>query len=172
MGIIRHIEGNPLTLAVPLTKITRRLTGGVETVEEEDFLPEEGSVRCVFSTRVGSQSVPVSMEGNVLLADCGGLPEGTWSIEMTCRDLSGKDRRYYRRDVLRVVNATADAGLPGDVEFDAAQETLEGSVFFYARGEDADIEGCNDAIRRAGEAVERVNSALAGLPFKIRVLTQ
>lgn len=139
--IIRHVYGNVLRVAIPLTIRTRTLQDGVEVETEEDFYPNPdyptvidlykgGGLHCTFDATV---------EGNVAsFADNGDTPIGIYQVEVTCKDDEARPVRYMVRAIIEIVDATIDAGIEPGVEFNAESYTLEGAVFFYAKGDKGD----------------------------------
>ena len=135
--IIKHVEGNPMSLAIPLSEKVRRLIDGVETDTEGEFIPL-GDVTVNLISVANRYSFTAEVEGNVVIVSVEGIKVGTYSLEVLCKDQQDNNRRYYQRGALQVVKATADAGIEAGVEFDAETYTIEGTVFFYAKGDKGD----------------------------------
>lgn len=136
---IRHVFGNVMRVAIPLTIRVRTLSDGVETETEENFYPNISLPTEVVLMRDGGVSkkyIP-TVDGNVVtFEDDGTLRAGKYQITITCFDENGQPYRYMARNVIQVVLATKDAGIESGIEFDTKDYVLDGSVFFYAKGED------------------------------------
>lgn len=137
--LIRHVFGNVMRVAIPLTIRVRTLSDGVETETEENFYPNISLPTEVVLMRDGGVSkkyIP-TVDGNVVtFEDDGTLRAGKYQITITCFDENGQPYRYMARNVIQVVLATKDAGIESGIEFDTKDYVLDGSVFFYAKGED------------------------------------
>lgn len=138
--IIKHVQGNYTRLAIPLTKRVCTLIDGAETMIEEDFIPNASyPVYVALSSPVCSYEMKAKMEGNVAVVNIADtVKSATYNVTVKCRDEEGRAMRYMARAVLKVVEATADAGIGTGVEFDVCSQTLEGTVFFYAKGDPGD----------------------------------
>ena len=80
------------------------------------------------------------MEGNVAIItdDKGEVSSGLYGVTITCLDQEGKPRRFAMANAIKIVTYTADAGIEAGVEFNVETYTLEGAVFFYAKGDKGD----------------------------------
>lgn len=135
---IKHVYGNILRVAIPLTMRTRRMNDGVVTEEEEDFYPNPAYPVNVDLYKGGGlhKSFVATMDDNVaLFADEGETPIGVYQVEVTAHDMEGNPVRYMVRAIIEVVDATIDAGIEAGIEFNAETYNLEGTVFYYAKGE-------------------------------------
>ena len=135
---IYHVKGNPITLCIPLNQIVRTLTDGTETETESPFYPS-GDVVVNLKTLAETKTYEGEVQENLVLVRCDDLSCGVYGLEILCQDQEGKDRRFYMRDAIDVVYTTADAGIEAGVEFDAETYTIDGSVFFYAKGDHGDL---------------------------------
>ena len=136
---IKHVFGNPLQIAIPLTQRIRTLEDGQEIERTEDFIPT-GDVKVVLRSYIRTYEYIATMDGNVAIItdDKGEVSSGLYGVTITCLDQEGKPRRFARADAIKIVTYTADAGIVAGVEFNAETYTLEGAVFFYAKGEKGD----------------------------------
>lgn len=130
-----------MRLAIPLTMRTRTMHDGVETETEEDFYPNlEKPMKIVLMREGGySKEYLPDVVGNVMtITDDGTLPVGTYQVSVLCYDQSNNPCRYMVRAIVKIVSATADAGIEAGIEFDAIDYVLDGAVFFYAKGDKGD----------------------------------
>ena len=147
---IKHVYGNVLRVAIPLTMRIRTLEGGVETEHEEDFYPNPDYPVKIDLYKGGGlhKTFDAGVEGNVAsFQDEGDTPVGVYQVEVVCRDSQGNPVRYMVRSIIEVVDATIDAGIEAGIEFNAETYTLEGAVFFYAKGDKGDQGDKGDPFR-------------------------
>lgn len=100
------IAGNPLTLQIPLQKVTIT-AGGHET---QDYEPQNGDVVTIIlrSQRSEKSYVP-EIEGNIAtISDNGTLLIGEYAVETLVVEGDGTKRRSYYPFVLNVMKATPD----------------------------------------------------------------
>lgn len=119
----------------------RTLVDGEEEIIEQDFYPNPNfPVTVVLYKGGGLKSTYIAtMDGNVaLFQDDGVLPIGTYQVEVTCKDNQENPCRYMVRSIIEVVDATADAGIEAGIEFNGETYTLDGAVYFYAKGDKGD----------------------------------
>lgn len=138
---IRHVFGNVMKVAIPLTEQIQTLEDGQEVIVEQDFYPNPNFPVVVVLYKGGGlkSTYTATMDGNVaLFQDDGVLPIGTYQVEVLCKDDQENPCRYMVRSIIEVVDATADAGIEAGIEFDAEVYTLEGAVYFYAKGDKGD----------------------------------
>lgn len=138
---IKHVFGNVMRVAIPLTMRVRKLIDGQETETEEDFYPNPNhDVEIVLYKGGGLKTLYIaSIDGNVATFEDGGeLPVGTYQVEVRAFDAEENPVRYMVRSIIEIVDATIDAGIEAGIEFDAETYTLEGAVFFYAKGDKGD----------------------------------
>lgn len=139
--IIKHVFGNLMRIAIPLTIRIRTMVDGHEQETEEDFYPDTNfPVAVRFKNQYGiTRELLATMEGNVATAsDEGTLQIGIYNVEVVCRGTDGHPYRFMVRQKVQVVDATIDAGIESGIEFDAETYTIEGAVFFYAKGDKGD----------------------------------
>ena len=105
----------------------------------EDFYPAS-EVTIVLANRYGQKyTYNASIEENVVFfSDEGVLPIGVYNLEVTCLGINQEPFRYKQEEAVVVHDVTAAAGIEAGVEFDAETHTLEGVVFFYAKGDKGD----------------------------------
>ena len=144
---IKHVYGNLLRLAIPLTLRTLELVetevDGETTQEivatDTDFIPSSNyPVNVVFSKGNIRISLTASMrDGNVAyIEDSGSIPIGTYDITVTCKDDNGNPYRFKQKTSLSVVDATIDADITLPAEFESAIWYLDAGVFMALKGED------------------------------------
>ena len=100
------IAGNPLTLRIPLQKVTITADGH----ETEDYEPQDGDVVTIIlrSQRSEKTYVP-EIEGNIAtISDNGTLLIGEYAVETLVVESDGTKRRSYYPFVLNVMKATPD----------------------------------------------------------------
>ena len=136
---IKHVKGNLLRLAIPLTIITKTTDGGQETSITEDFIP---NINYPITVRLGgsylSYSFDATMDGNIaIMEDNGTLPKGVYQVEVLCKDDNGNNCRFMQRSVIDVVDATIEAGIVIGTEFEVETHYLDAAVFI--RGEKGDM---------------------------------
>ena len=177
--IIKHVQGNHTRLAIPLTKRVCTLIDGAETMIEEDFIPNASyPVYVALSSPVCSYEMKAKMESNVAIVNIADtVKSATYNVTVKCRDEEGRAMRYMARAVLKVVEATADAGIGTGVEFDVCSQALEGTVFFYAKGDKGDkgdeyIITEEDYQAIANMATKDFNGRLTVLENSKKVLSQ
>lgn len=136
---IKHVFGNPIQIAIPLTQRIRTLEDGQEIERTEDFFPS-GDVKAVLRSNIRTYEYIATMEGNVAIItdDNGEVSSGVYGVTITCLDQDGKPRRFAMANAIKIVTYTADAGIEAGVEFNVETYTLDGAVFFYAKGDKGD----------------------------------
>lgn len=139
--LIKHVFGNVMRVAIPLTMRIRTMTDGHETETEEDFYPNLDMPIEVRLMRDGgyTKSYTPDVVGNVItFTDDATLPIGTYQVTVLCYDQESRPCRYMVRAIIQIVSATKDAGIEAGVEFDTIDYVLDGAVFFYAKGDKGD----------------------------------
>lgn len=139
--ILRHVYGNVMRVAIPLTQRVRTLVEGMETETETDFYPNPDFPVKVNLTRSDNMEISYEAEvdGNVAsIEDKGEIPVGTYGISVLCYDNMEQPCRYMARKKIKVVAATKDAGIEAGVEFNTEDYTLEGTIFYFAKGDKGD----------------------------------
>lgn len=132
-GIRRHVHGNVLRLAIPLTLISIEYNGENARKTKADFFPSN-SYPVVVELRSPSRKYPFTAtmrNGNVAcIEDKGTLPIDVYSITVLCKDDNGDPYRFKQNSALHVVDTTAEAGIEVGVEFDGEEMYLDAAVFF------------------------------------------
>lgn len=146
---IKHVQGNVLRLAIPLTLRTIEQDGGEMVSSDTDFIPSsEVPVRVVFSK--GAVNVPIDAtmkNGNIAyVEDKGTIPVGTYNITITCSDDSGNPYRFKQNTVLQVVDATAEAGITTPIEYEVRTWYLESAIYLALEGK-----GIEDIITESSD---------------------
>lgn len=127
---IKHVKGNVLRLEIPLTIKRKELVDGRVEEHVEDFYPCSDYPTYINFKKSLTIPFEASVQDNIArMQDDGTLNVGTYQIEVMCCDEAGNPYRYMVRDIIEVVDATADADIEEGVEFNAETYTLEGAVF-------------------------------------------
>lgn len=127
---IKHVKGNVLRVQIPLTIQRVSMDEGTVVSVEEDFYPSPLYPVYINFKSTLKRSFEGAIDGNVVsMRDQGTLNVGTYQIEVLCSDNDGNPYRYMVRDIIEIVDATADAGIVAGIEFDAEVYTLDGAVF-------------------------------------------
>ena len=160
-ALIKHVFGNVLRLAIPLTLRTVSLEDGEIVSTDTDFIPSnEHPVRVEFTKEKGITKVvidAVMRDGNVAcVEDEGTIPIGTYAITVTCKDNNAKPYRFKQRTVLTVTDYTADAGIQKPVEFEVKEWYLDAAIFLALKGEDG--VGIQDIETQTSTEVGGVNT--------------
>lgn len=135
---IKHVYGNVLRLAIPLTQRVRTLVNGEEQETEAPFYPSPNHPVYVDFSKGGGlhKTFVATMQDNVAtIQDDGTTPIGLYQVEVKCYDTNDKPCRYMVRAIVEIVDATIDAGIQAGIEFDAQTYTLDGTVYYYAKGD-------------------------------------
>lgn len=138
---IKHVYGNKFSLAIPLNQIVRTLVDGQEVETESPFYPKSDSpVMVVLAGCIKTYKYEAVMVDNVAtITDLTGQMEvGMYNVSVLCQDQQGNPCRFMVRCAVQIVSATKDAGIEAGIEFDATTYTLDGAVFFYAKGDKGD----------------------------------
>lgn len=125
--IIRHPQGNPLRVSIPLTLRYVEIVDGVESYEDTDFIPT-GDVTVLLTRGTEEHEYIATIVDNVAtIVDMGRLEVGTWAVTVLCEDDEGNKMRYKARLVIRVVDCTADAAPDGVVDW---YEGMDGAQMY------------------------------------------
>lgn len=135
---IRRVQGNPLALAIPLTKVTVTEQG---KVEEPYNVPEGAKVEMVLSD-AGDFSrytfEPESIVGNlVTIKDNSTLPAGVYAVETHITEQGGDKLRSKYCSMIEIL----DCNDSFDDEFDdilVGSATLDEQIFYFAKGDKGD----------------------------------
>ena len=136
MARVKHVEGNKLVLAIPLTIQTVTVEDGVSSTTVTDFVPNASyPVEIVLKRGPKERRFEARMDGNIaVMEDAGTLGAGTYSVIVLCRDNAGDLKRFKQRDVVEVVDVTADAGIDPGIEYNAETHYLDAAVFLAVSG--------------------------------------
>lgn len=128
---IKHVYGNVLRMAIPLTLRTLVKDGDEVIVTDTDFIPSsDHPVRVVFSKGKRNYPIIATMDGNVaIVEDKGKIPVGTYDISVECYDDLGSPYRFKQNAVLYVADTTAEAGIDEEIEYEAQTWYLNAAVF-------------------------------------------
>ena len=128
---IKHVYGNVLRMAIPLTLRTLVKDGDEMIVNDTDFIPSSDHlVRVVLSKGKTNYPITATMDGNVaIIEDKGKIPEGTYDISVECYDDLGNPYRFKQNAVLYVTDTTAEAGIDEEIEYEAQTWYLNAAVF-------------------------------------------
>ena len=140
---IRHVYGNVLRIAVPLTKRTVEVVDGVITAVDTDFVPSTDYPIAIILDKGNAQlKMLAQLRGNNIayFEDKGTIPVGVYSITVTCKDSECNPYRFKERAILQVVDVTADAGIEKGIEYDAEEYYLDNAVFFASGKADRGID--------------------------------
>lgn len=136
---IKHVFGNVLKLAIPLTLRTVTLEGGIVEVTDTNYTPSNHyPVVVQFVNGPLKYELDATIRDNYIavVEDKGTIPVGNYAIVVLCKDDNGDPRRFKQRCVLEVVDVTADAGIEVGIEFEAQEWLLDGAIFLAVKGED------------------------------------
>ena len=141
MTKIRHVYGNVMKVAIPLTVRIRTLSDGKETESESDFFPNPDYPVKVVLVGIGfiRYEYDAQLDGNIATIKTNAdIRLGTYHVEVLAHDENAEPVRFKAKSVIEIVDATSDAGIEAGVEFNAETYTLDGAVFFYAKGDKGD----------------------------------
>lgn len=128
---IRHVFGNVLRIAIPLTLRTLVKDGDTIVPTDTDFIPSSDyPVNVIFSKGNKNIAITAEMDGNVaIIEERGKMPVGTYDITVECRDELGQPYRFKQSTVLQVVDVTAEAGIEPTIEYEAETWYLNAAIF-------------------------------------------
>jgi len=130
---IKHVYGNVLRLDIPLTIKIVTSEGGHAQETEEPFYPDTSKpvlVELANQYNITKYTYDATMTENVAhIEDYGGIKIGLYKVTVKCYDGQEQPYRYMARDIIEIVDATADAGIEAGIEFNSETYTLEGAVF-------------------------------------------
>lgn len=136
---IKHVHGNVLRMAIPLTLRTIELVDGEINATDSPFVPSsEHPVKVVFSKGSVSVALDATMkDGNIAyIEEKGKIPVGTYAITVTCNDDNGNPYRFKQNAVLYVADATIEAGIEETIEYEVTTWYLDAAIFLALKGED------------------------------------
>lgn len=139
--ILRHVFGNVMRLAIPLTLRTIEGRNGEITSTDADFIPSSDyPVIVEFSKPNSVTKINVDAEmrdGNVAyIEDKGSIPVGKYAITVSCKDNNGNPYRFKQDAVLNVVDLTREAGITPPAEYEARIQYLDSAIYLALKGED------------------------------------
>lgn len=136
MAKIKHVEGNKLRLAIPLTIQTVTVDDGETSAAVTDFVPNPSyPVEIVLKRGSKERKYDAWMDGNIaVMEDSGTLERGIYSVIVLCRNDAGEPLRFKQRDVVEVVDLTAEAGIEAGIEYNAETHYLDAAVFMAVSG--------------------------------------
>lgn len=144
---IKHVYGNVLKMAIPLTLRTIELVETEvdgQTVQEAvatdtDFIPSNKYPVIITLSKFGVK-LPIlakMRDGNIaFFEDDGTIEIGTYDITVTCKDDNGKPYRFNQKTALQVVSATEDAGIKTPIEYEITTWYLDAAIYMAIKGED------------------------------------
>ena len=156
---IRHVYGNVLRLAIPLTLRTLEKVGDEIVATDTDFIPSsdypvtvefsKGAIKLAFNA--------VMRDGNVAyIEDDGTIPVGVYAITVLCKDGNGRPYRFKQKSVLQVVEYTAEAGIEETIEYEVTTWYLDAAIFMALKGEDG--VGVEDIVTESSGEIGGVNT--------------
>lgn len=136
---IKHVQGNVLKLAIPLTLREITVENGEVEYTDSDFVPSnEHPVIVLFSK--GAININISAEmhdGNVAyIEEYGKIPVGVYAITVMCYDEQGNPYRFKQNMVLQVVDTTIEAGITTPIEYETQVWYLNAALYIALKGED------------------------------------
>lgn len=138
---IKHVYGNPLSIAIPLDKIVHSIIDGHEVETRSEFYPNQNYDVLVILKGIGliRYEYVANVNGNVVsIKDSGEIRVGKYSVEVLAYDENKERVRYKVNSIIEIVDATIDAGIDPDIEFDIQEYILDGAVYLYAKGDKGD----------------------------------
>ena len=156
---VSHVYGNVLRLAIPLTLRTVTMENGEMVATDTDFIPSSDyPVTVVFSKEGVKISLEATMQnGNIAyIEDFGTIPVGKYDIAVLCKDDNGNPYRFKQVTALHVVDATADANIPSDIEYEVTTWYLDAAIFLALKGEDG--VGIDDIITESSGEIGGMNT--------------
>lgn len=134
---IKHVQGNVLRLAIPLTLRTVTLNNGEVETKDTDFVPT-GEVKVLFTKTARQFEYLATMrDGNIaVVEDKGTIPVGCYAITVLCYDANGNPMRFKQNCVVEVKDLTIEAGIDVGTEFESQEWLLDGAIFIAIKGED------------------------------------
>ena len=151
---IKHVYGNVLRLAIPLTKRIVTVENEEVVYTDSDFIPSnEYPVTVEFSKGNIKISRQASIrDGNIAyIEDDGTIPVGVYDITVLCKDDDGKPYRFKQKSVLDVSNYTIDANIAQPVEFESIVWYLDAAIYLALKGEDG--VGIENIITQTSEEI-------------------
>lgn len=117
--VIKHVQGNYISLRIPFTLILAKTTNGNVSIDE--FSIPITSVSVIF------QKGPIKNEfkatllintSTILVNDAGSLNVGSYDIIVAFTTRDGRSYRYKQNTILQIVDSTSEGGQYETNEFD------------------------------------------------------
>lgn len=133
---IRPVQGNWMQLGIPLTLQTVTIVNGEPKEKVTEFVPNPSfPVEIILKRGSKELRYEARMDGNIaVFEDDGALEAGIYSMTILCRDGAGKRMRFKKRDAVKVVDLTAEAGIEAGIEYNAETHYLDAAVFMAVSG--------------------------------------
>ena len=133
---IKHVQGNVLRLAIPLTLRTVEKENGEITATDSPFIPSDAQpVMVEFSKAARRYAISAEMQGNVAyIEEKGKMPVGVYDIAVSCFDGDGNPYRFKQATTLQIVDLTAEAGIEPSIEYNTEVHILDAAVFIAVSG--------------------------------------
>lgn len=133
---IKHVYGNVLRLAIPLTKRTVSIVDGNADYTDTDFVPSNNyPIKVQFGTKY-TREARMRDSNIACVEDRGELPVGVYAVTVLCKDSNGNPMRFKQNCVVQVVDVTAAAGITPGVEFQSEEHLLDAAIFLAVSGQD------------------------------------
>ena len=140
MGVpkIKHVQGNVLRLAIPLTLRTVKKENGEITATDSPFIPSDAQpVMVEFSKAARRYAISAEMQGNVAyIEEKGKMPVGVYDIAVSCFDGDGNPYRFKQATTLQIVDTTKEAGIEHPIEYEVKTWYLDAAIYLALKGED------------------------------------
>ena len=122
---IIHVQGNVLTMEIPLIRRSVVTVNARPEQTDTDFIPAAGAVIKVRAQRgFHTHDLDFEVKDNVIVVkDLGSLPVGTYALSVYYGD-SEMRMRLRHPDALEIVNNTADGGIYRSGEYDSDAQFL------------------------------------------------
>lgn len=156
---IKHVFGNILRLAIPLTLREVEVVDGDVVTTDTDFIPSSNyPVKMMLGKGATKIGLDVIMRnGNIAyVEDKGSIPVGTYSITITCYDNAGNPFRFKKNKVLEIVDTTIEADIKTPIEFETLVWYLDAAMFISLKGEDG--VGIEDILTDSSDEVGGMNT--------------
>ena len=159
-AVFRHVYGNVLRMAIPLTVRTVELVDGEATATDADFIPSQDYPVEVVLQRENRRAITIEAtmrDGNIAyIEDLGTVPVGQYAITVMCKDDNGNPYRFKQNDVLNVVDTTAEAGIEKGIEYDVTVWYLDSAIYLVLKGEDG--VGIEDIVTETSDEIGGTNT--------------
>lgn len=150
---IKHVQGNVLRLAIPLTLRTVEEENGEITATDSPFIPSDAQpVMVEFSKAARRYAISAEMQGNVAyIEEKGKMPVGVYDITVSCFDGDGNPYRFKQATTLQIVDTTKEAGIEQPIEYEVKTWYLDAAIYLALKGEDG--VGIDDITVKQSEEV-------------------